>query len=166
MTLPKTSPLAGPVLALALAACGGGPTEPVLAPPDVAGTYYATWTLQVLRKSDGFQKQFYCGGRVTLQQAPATGDLARLSGFVVVDSPCAPESYDLTGSVRAGGAVAFTTDGPHPPEGPCPGASAVPFSGQITSEDQWRTLAVRGVATVTCPQFGEHEFTYLIDGNR
>jgi hypothetical protein len=103
---------------------------------------------------------------LTLQQASATGDLAHLSGFAVVDSPCAPESCDLTGSVRAGGAVSFTTDGPRPPEGPCPGGTAVPLSGQITSQDQWRTLAVRGAVTVTCPQFGEHEFTYLINANR
>lgn len=166
MKLAKTGSLVVPSLALALAACGGGPTEPIVPPPDVAGTYYATWTLQVLRKSDGFQKEFYCSGRVTLQQASASGETSRLSGFAVVTAPCAPESYSLTGTVTTGGTVRFTTDGPRPPEGPCPGGSAVPFSGQITSEDQWRILAVRGVTTVTCPQFGEHEFTYLINGNR
>jgi hypothetical protein len=166
MTLAKTRALVVPAVALALAACGGGPTEPTLPPPDVAGTYWATWTLQVLRKSDGFQKEFYCSGQLTLEQGTASGATAGLSGFAVVGSPCAPESYDLAGTVGSGGAVSFTTDGPRPLEGPCPGGTAVPFSGQITSQDQWRTLAVRGVTTVTCPQFGEHEFTYLINGNR
>jgi hypothetical protein len=42
----------------------------------------------------------------------------------------------------------------------------VRYSGQITSSGDWRHLSARGVTTVTCPEFGEHEFTYLIDGSR
>jgi hypothetical protein len=72
----------------------------------------------------------------------------------VVSSPCAPESYDLRGTIAAGGAVEFTTNGPRPTEGPCPGGNDVRFSGQITSEDAWRSLSVRGVTTVTCPRRG------------
>ncbi len=152
-----------PALALALSGCGGddeSPTAPT-PPVDVAGAYYTSWTLQVLRKSDGFQKSFYCSGQLTLVQGTTA-----LSGFAVVGSPCAPESYDLSGSIRAGGAIEFTTDGPRPTEGPCPGGKNVRFSGQVTSGDGWRTLSVRGVTTVTCPELGEHEFTYLIQGSR
>jgi hypothetical protein len=155
-------------LGLALAACGGSdsPTTPSTPPPDVAGTYFMTWQLQVLRKSDGFQTQFFCGGRITLSQAVASGGTASLSGFVVVNAPCAPESYTLTGTVGTGGAVEFTTNGPRPLEGPCPGAASVRFTGQITAESRYRTLSARGATTVTCPQFGEHDFTYLLNGSR
>jgi hypothetical protein len=164
----KIKPAAALALGLTLAACGGSesPTTPVTPPPDVTGTYYTTWQLQVLRKSDGFQTQFYCGGLVTLSQGSPSGGTATLSGFVVVDAPCAPESYSLTGTVMAGGAVTFTTNGPRPLEGPCPGGTGIPYSGQVTAEDGYRTLSARGVTTVTCPQFGPHEFTYLLTGSR
>jgi hypothetical protein len=152
-----------PALALALSACGGddeGPTSPT-PPPDIAGAYYTSWTLQVLRKSDGFQKSFYCSGQLTFVQSTTV-----LSGFAVVGPPCAPESYDLSGTVRAGGAVEFTTNGPRPTEGPCPGGKNVRFSGQVTAEDGWRSLSARGVTDVTCPEFGDHEFTYIVQGSR
>lgn len=154
-------------IALSLAACGDdeGPTS-VAPPPDVAGSYWAQWTLQVLRKSDGFQKAFYCSGQITLAQGQAVGGTAPLSGFSVVGSPCAPESYDLRGTIVAGGAVELTTDGPPPTEGPCPGGEDVRFTGNIASQDNWRTLSVRGVTTVSCPPLGDHEFTYLIEGSR
>jgi hypothetical protein len=159
--------IAALALGVALAGCGGDAvTNPITPPPDVAGSYYANWTLQVLRKSDGFQKQFYCSGGLTLRQGGTSGAVASLTGFAVVGPPCSPESYDLTGNIMSGGAVEFTTNGPRPTEGPCPGGTAVRFSGQITAEDGWRSLSARGVTTVTCPQFGEHEFTYLISGGR
>src|SRR5262249_7939875 len=100
---------------------------------------------------------------------------ASISGLAAVDPPCAPESYDLTGTAISGGdlsivPVTFTTNGPRPPEGPCPGGSNVAYSGQITMASQIRTinprLSARGVTSVTCPQFGEHQFTYLINGSR
>jgi hypothetical protein len=155
-------------LGLMLAACGGdnSPTTPATPPPDVAGAYYTSWTLQVLRKSDGFQTSFYCSGQLTLVQGAAAGGTAPLTGFAVVGYPCADESYDLRGSVVAGGGVQFTTNGPRPLEGPCPGGQNVSFSGQITSQDGYHSLSARGVATVQCPEFGEHEFTYLIQGSR
>jgi hypothetical protein len=154
-------------LVLALAACGDdGPTTPTPPPADVAGNYWLTWTLQVLRRSDGFQTQFYCAGSITLVEGTATGSTAPLTGFAVVDLPCAPESFDLQGSVNALGAIQFTTDGPPPLEGPCPGAQDVRFSGQVTEQSGWHSLSARGVASVTCPEFGEHEFTYLLNGGR
>jgi hypothetical protein len=96
----------------------------------------------------------------------AAGSTSGVSGFASVTWGCAPESYDLNGSVRAGGAVDFTTNGPKPPEGPCPGGKNVRFSGQVSTSDSYASLSARGVTTVTCPEFGEHEFTYLIDGSR
>jgi hypothetical protein len=165
--------LAAPALAVALglglSACSGdGENNPVSVtpPPDVAGPYFLQWTLQVLRKSDGFQKQFDCYGTMTLIQGTATASTSTLSGFAVVNSVCPAESYDLSGSVSSGGAVEFNTNGPRPPEGPCPGGKNVHFTGQITSSSTYRTLSARGVTTVTCPQFGEHEFTYLINASR
>jgi hypothetical protein len=164
----KTARAAVLGLGLALAACGGDNvvTTPTTPPPDVAGAYYTNWTLQVLRKSDGFQTSFYCSGQLTLVQASSAGSTAPLSGFAVVQGPCAPESYDLTGTVTAGGGIEFTTNGPPPLEGPCPGGVGVKFTGQVTSQDGWHSLSARGVTTVQCPQFGEHEFTYLIQGSR
>jgi hypothetical protein len=155
-------------LSLGLFACGGDDHSPVSVapPPDVAGPYFLGWTLQVLRKSDGFQKQFDCYGTMTLVQGATVASTSTLSGFAVVSSACAPESYDLGGSVSSGGAIEFTTDGPKPPEGPCPGGKNVHFTGQVTSAGDSRIISARGVTTVTCPEFGEHEFTYLITASK
>ncbi len=164
--------LAVPALALALAvgfiACGGDEDHitSVTPPPDAAGPYFLQWTLQVLRKSDGFQKQFQCYGQMTLVQGTATASVSTLSGFASVTSGCVPESYDLNGSVSSGGAIEFNTNGPKPPEGPCPGGKNVHFSGQVTSSGSSVILSARGVTTVTCPQFGEHEFTYLVQASK
>jgi hypothetical protein len=153
---------------LSFAACGGDDDSPtsVTPPPDVSGTYYARWTLQVLRKSDGFQKQFQCYGTMTLVQGTATASTSTLSGFTTVTSGCAPESYDLNGTVSSGGAIEFNTNGPKPPEGPCPGGTNVHFTGQATSSGSSVIVSARGVTTVTCPQYGEHEFTYLINAGK
>ncbi len=162
------APAIAVALSLGLAACGGddhGITS-VTPPPDAAGPYSLSWTLQVLRKSDGFQKAFTCYGQMTLVQATAAASVARLSGFAVVSSGCAPESYDLNGSISSGGAIEFNTNGPKPPEGPCPGGKNVHFSGQVTTSSSHSTVSARGVTTVTCPQYGEHELTYLIRATR
>lgn len=154
------------VLALGLAACGeDSPTAPTPPPAEVAGRYWAGWRLQVLRLSDDFQIQFYCSGQITLVQGAASGSVAPLTGFAVMQAPCAPESYELLGTVNAAGVIQFTTDGPAPTEGPCPRAEDVSFSGQVTMREGWRELSARGVATVSCPEFGEHEYTYIIDGS-
>jgi uncharacterized Zn-binding protein involved in type VI secretion len=168
----STRRFAAPALAVALSlgltACGGDGDSPTSAtpPPDVAGPYFLQWTLQVLRKSDGFQKQFQCYGQMTLVQGTATASTSTLSGFATVTSGCAPESYDLSGTVSSGGAIEFNTNGPKPPEGPCPGGKNVHFSGQVTSSGSSVIVSARGVTTVTCPEFGDHEFTYLINASK
>ena len=158
-------------LALAIAGCGDdrdGVTTPVTSPPNVSGAYTGYWTLQVLRKSDGFKKQFYCQAWLTVQQAETDTKTARLSGWIRADFPCSPESYELEGTVGANGAIAFTTDGPAPPEGPCPGSAGVRFSGQRTLMDSGGSngLSARGVTDVTCPEYGAHQFTYIIEARR
>jgi hypothetical protein len=158
-------------LALAIAGCGddNGVTTPIDPPPEVAGRYSGTWMLQVLRKSDGFQKAFECNTSVTLQQSGTSGSTAVISGQSVVYCVGKPvASYDILGVVTAGGAVTFVTDAPPPPEGPCPGGRGVSFSGRTTSssDDRYRRLSARGVTNVTCPQFGEHQFTYILDAFR
>jgi hypothetical protein len=42
----------------------------------------------------------------------------------------------------------------------------VHFSGQVTSAGTSVIVSARGVTTVTCPEFGEHEFTYLISASK
>ena len=155
-------------VSLLLAGCGGDGESPTYAtqPPDVAGRYSTNWILQVLRKSDGFQKQFICSGSITLTQGTASGSTTSLGGFATVTSFCPPESYDLTGNVSAEGVIEFTTNGPRPPEGPCPGGKNVRFSGQITGSGTSRFVSARGVTGVTCPGFGEHDLTYLISASK
>jgi len=155
-------------LALGLSACGGDGESPTSAtpPPEVAGRYSLTWTLQVLRKSDGFQKQFTCFGAMTLTAGSASGSTTALGGFATVTSSCPPESYELQGSIGSGGVIEFTTNGPKPPEGPCPGGKNVRFSGQITGSGTSRFVSARGVTGVTCPGFGEHDLTYLISASK
>jgi hypothetical protein len=148
-------------LALGLASCGAD------APHDVAtvsGSYSATWTLEVLRLSDGFQTQFSCPGRLTLSQGAATGGVLPISGFATVSPPCAPESYSLNGTLAEGGVIDFTTGGPPPTQGPCPGGRNVHFSGQFErSSGIALSLSVRGATQVQCPEFGAHTFTYLLN---
>jgi hypothetical protein len=153
-----------------LVACNGDsqspfPTGPsVPPPPNVSGSYegYQFWTLQAFRVSDGFTKSFVCQGSMTLTQSIASGGVAQLSGFAVVGYPCDPLSFDVVGTVSSGGTIVLVTDGPPPTEGPCPGGTAVSFSGLIRD----RELSARGETTVECPSFGEHQFTYILQGWR
>lgn len=151
------------MLLLGLSGCGDGPgpVGPEVPVPSIAGKYSGSWTLQVLRTSDGFQKSFACRGTLTLSQRPALGGSASLTGFAVVveGNSCKPASFDVTGTVDANGAITLTTDGPPPTEGPCPGGTGIRYTGQVVG----RALSARGVTRVQCPQFGEHVFTYLMD---
>lgn len=150
------------LLGMALAAVGCGddasPTRAAVPAVNVSGKWVASsdfWTLQVYRIDDGFTTSFRCGGSMTLTQ-----DGTRLSGFAVVGYPCAPISFDVTGTVDGGGAISLETGGPPPTEGPCPGGENVEYSGQV----QGSQLSARGVTVVDCPTYGEHRFTYLISG--
>jgi hypothetical protein len=164
--------LATPTLALALAlgvsSCGGeSPTSPSPAsassPLDVAGFYHVKWTLEVLRKSDGFQKQFECYGELTLLQEATNSSTSSLRGFAVVDTPsCQSGALDISGSVSSDGKIEFTMDGPKPSEGPCRGGKDVHFTGQVDPIGDDRRVSARGETDVTCPEFGEHTFTYTI----
>ncbi len=157
-------------LALAIAACGDdhdGVTRSVTPPPNVSGNYFGGWTLQVLRKSDGFRKQFHCEGVVALQQSETSTSNAVLSGWATAGPPCSTATYDLRGVVRVNGSFEFASDGPAPPEGPCRGGQGVTFSGLIiVSNLGGGMLSARGVADVTCPEFGEHRLTYIIEAWR
>lgn len=152
------------VLACGPAACGHD-TPTSLPAPEVAGTYFLSWTFQVLRKSDGFQKQFQCTGTMTLVQDGGAAGTASLSGFATVTYGCPPLSSGLSGTVSSTGAIGFTIDGPRPPEGPCPGGRSVRFSGLVSPGDV-TFVSARGVATVSCPEYGEHEFTYLLEASK
>src|ERR1041384_4575173 len=84
------------------------PTPPPPPPPDVSGRYSGTMTLQVLRESDNFQTSFNCTATMTITQSPGS---ATLAGFWVSSAPCEPVSYDIAGSVQAGGAATLRTNG-------------------------------------------------------
>jgi hypothetical protein len=131
-------------------------------PPDVSGRYSGTLTLQVLRMSDNFQTSFNCGATMTVTQTPQT---ATLGGFFVSSAPCEPVSFDLAGMVQAGGATTIRTNGPRPPMGPCPGGKDVDFTGIFTTTGT-RSVSARGTTKVTCPEFGDHTFTYVWALNR
>lgn len=167
------------VLALSLlvlaAACGSDSPSPSPSPtptpaptpapppaPDVSGRYSGTLTLQVLRSSDNFQTSFNCSAQMTVTQTPGS---STLGGFFVSSSPCEPVSFDMTGAVQAGGATTLRTNGPRPPQGPCPGGRDVDFSGIFTTAGT-RSLSARGTTKVQCPDFGEHTFTYIFALNR
>jgi len=154
---------------LTLCGCGGDPpTSGTPALPNVAGTYagYEVWLVQFFRNHDGFDGSFHCNGSITLVQSP-TG---ALSGFVVVDQPCPPASFELSGSVRADGSLTFTTGSPRPYEGQCPSAPGVTYAGVVgrLSGSEMSELSARGSANVFCPGPGEgdHRFDYIFRGYR
>ena len=148
----------GAVSLLILVACGGdSPTAPTVPVPSVAGRYeaWSMWQVQFFRTRDGFTGTFYCPGSLTLAQS---GD--RLTGFAVVNEPCPPQSFDLTGSVTVDRGVSLTTGGPKPPEGQCPAAVGASYSGVVAGSQ----ISLRATADLDCPGPGEgpHRFDYII----
>lgn len=158
--------IAAALLAL-LIGCGGDDdfvTGPRV-PPNVAGTYSssALWLIQVVRVNDTFTTSFNCQGTITLSQSGSgTTGVASLSGFAVVGAPCPPLSFPLAGSVRSDGTIAFTTGGPRPPVGPCPPANDAEYTGLATTTN----ISARAAATVQCPEFGEHRFSYIVSARK
>jgi hypothetical protein len=155
------------VTGIALCACGREEITSATPPMDAAGTWWFTTTLSVVRFADGYRAQLYCYGTLTLTQEPGTGSLR---GFIRYSFPECQGGSDLRGSVNAAGKVAFTMDGfrPFAPvDSPCPGATGVSFSGELsTFADLGTRLYAMGVTRVSCGQLGDHEFTYAFDGWR
>ena len=157
-------------IAAALAACGGdsgsGPVSPTLINyPSVVGSYNATWTTQYNRTVDGYNGSFTCYGSLTLTQEPNS---PAIKGFAVVSSNCPPLSFDLTGSVTAGGEISFKTGGPKPAGGPCPAPPVTSYTGSFTTAGSALTISARGLTSVMCPGEleGEYKFTQLISAQR
>ena len=142
------------------------PTAPTPRPapiPDLSGRWMGgpLCVLQVLRTSDNFQTSFNCNGTMTITQSP--GSYA-VGGFMASTTPCEPVSFELSGTFAPGGTVTFKSDGPRPPQGPCPGGKEIEFTGTFYGNN--RLLSARGVTRVQCPEFGEHVFTYIVTANR
>jgi hypothetical protein len=152
----KTKALALAAVMALLSACGeDSPTAPTgPPPPNVAGTYtgYPMWTTQYNRTHDGYSGSFSCPGSLTIAQVPGS---EKITGFAVVSSPCPALSFDVTGTVQAGGAITFMTRGPRPPGGPCPTPGQAVFNVVIGD-----TLSARGTVLVECPGAGEGEYRF------
>ena len=139
------------------------PTPSPAPVPDLSGRWTGSplWVLQVLRTSDNFQTSFNCNGTMTIAQSPRSYSIG---GFMASTTPCEPVSFELAGTFAPGGAVTFKSDGPRPPQGPCPGGKEIEFTGTFYGNN--RLLSARGVTRVQCPEFGEHVFTYIVTANR
>ena len=138
------------------------PTPAPAPAPDVSGRYSGLLTLQVLRSSDNFQTSFNCSAQMTVTQSPGSSATA---GFWLTSSPCEPVTFDTAGTVQSGGATTIHTNGPRPPQGPCPGGKDMDFSGIFTTTGT-RALSARATTKVQCGDLGEHTFTYIWALNR
>jgi hypothetical protein len=144
---------------LLLAACGGSSdspanVDPPVSVPTVSGTYAGTnWLTQFNRTRDGYAGSWNCSGSMTLAQEPGSD---KFSGFAVVGSPCPAESFELAGSITAGGAVTITTRGPRPGAGTCP----LPPPSTYTGLFQGGLLSARTQVKVNCPGELEGEYTF------
>ena len=151
------APLALAALAL-LSACDSdsdsGPTTPSTPVPNLTGTYQGTnWLTQFSRTRDGYAGSWNCSGSMTLVQEPNTD---KFSGFAVVGSPCPAVSFDLSGSVTAGGSVTILTRGPRPGAGTCP----LPPPSTYTGLFQGNTISARTQVKLDCPGELEGEYTF------
>jgi hypothetical protein len=107
---------------MGLSACGDGddgpviPVEPAFPVTNWSGTYSNSqlWLVTFERASDGWRSSYTCPGTLTLSQGAQSGSSAPLTGFFVVNQPCPPGTFELSGSVSGDGSVTFTTDGPRP----------------------------------------------------
>jgi hypothetical protein len=152
----KTKALA--VLALlGLAACSdSSPTSPSEVVPDLSGNWSGNWLTQFVRPHDGYSGSWSCWGSLTLVQAPGARSF---TGFAVVGAPCPAVSFDLEGTVQAGGAITFVTGGPKPGAGTCPAPPNATYSGTLSNNN--RSLSARSAKSLFCP--GDGEGTYDFD---
>ncbi len=155
---------------LALTACGDDdtPVTPSTPPPPAvnqswSGTYANSqlWLVAFERTSDGWRSSYTCPGTITVSQGPQSGTTAPLTGFVVVNQPCPPDTFDFTGTVGPDGSMTMTTDGPRP-QG-CP-AKATTYTGLFNG----RQLTARGITSIDCAgeTVGTHKFDYVITAFR
>ncbi len=145
---------------LLLAACGDSnsvtsPTTPPPPAPNIAGSYSTQWLTQFIRPHDGYSGSWTCFGNLTIVQSPGS---RAFTGFSVVSAPCPAESFDLKGTVDAGGAITFDTGGPRPGAGPCPAPPVATYSGTLSQDG--RQLSARSTKSVNCPGEGEGEYKF------
>jgi hypothetical protein len=142
---------------LLLGACGSSDSNdptPVTPAPSLAGTYSGTtWLTQFNRTRDGYSGSWNCSGSMTLSQEPGSD---KFTGFAVVGAPCPAVSFDLTGTVTAGGGVTIVTRGPKPGAGTCPLPPPSTYNGQI----EGNLLSARTEVKVNCPGELEGEYTF------
>jgi len=162
----KMKKVAGVVALLALAACGSETPTVATPVPIVAGKYngWPTWTVQWLRARDGVTGTFTCEGSITLSQGAAVPGGATLTGFAVASYPCPPQSFELTGTVDPDGSITLRTNGPKPPEGQCPAATDVVYSGVVRGNE----LSARATTNINCPGPGEgpQRMDYILSAYR
>ena len=151
---------------LALTGCGDDDVVPTVPPPptpppiaNFAGTYANSqlWLVTFVRASDGWQSSYTCPGTMTLSQGAQSGTSAPLTGFAVVNQPCPPTTFQLTGTVNGDGSMTLTTDGPRPLG--CPSKLAN-YSGQFSG----RQVSARATTSIECSgeTVGTHRFDYVI----
>lgn len=144
---------------LLLAACGSSDSDltvptPTASVPSLTGTYTSTnWLTQFNRTRDGYNGSWNCSGSMTLAQEPGSD---KFTGFAVVGAPCPAVSFELTGSVTAGGAVTIVTRGPRPGAGTCP----LPPPSTYTGLFQNNLLSARTQLKLDCPGELEGEYTF------
>src|SRR5262245_126151 len=149
------------ILTLGIAACGDdSPTAPPPPLPNVAGSWGMQWLVQFHRNRDGFEGQYYCWGSMTLSQSTTAGTSAGLTGFSVILSGCPQGTFDLEGTLRPDGTIAFNTVGPRPSQGECPFVAEAAYTGQVSNN----VISARAEQTVDCPGTGEgeHVFNYVV----
>ena len=137
-----------------------GPSTPSAPVPNLSGTYQSTnWLVQFNRTHDGYAGSWSCYGSLTIVQEPGSD---KFSGFAVVASPCRAVSFDLTGSVTAGGSVTILTRGPRSGAGPCPQPPPSSYTGLF----QNNTISARTQVKVECGEEGEYTFDQIVTARR
>ena len=130
------------------------PTTPASPAPNLTGSYQSTnWLTQFNRTRDGYSGSWNCSGSMTLVQEPGSNNF---TGFAVVGSPCPAVSFDLTGSVTAGGSITILTRGPRPGAGTCP----LPPPSTYTGLFQNNQISARTQVKLDCPGELEGEYTF------
>ncbi len=157
-----------------LAACGSdtnpvGPSPAVAATvPNIAGVYAGGYKsgllVQWARQRDGAVGSFSCAASLTLSQGTANYGQANLTGFLVIGAPCPPQNFDVKGFVYSDNSIRLESGGAKPPEGQCPAAAKVVYSGIFVREQYSAGLSALGSASIDCPGPGEgpHHMDYIL----